>query len=134
MSREWKIASHPANLREVRKELEEFAKSVGLPEKAADDVGLVLNEALANIMRHGYGGAVDRPIVVQAEQIGDQFQLVIRDWGKPFDPAAVKKKALEDVSPGGLGLICMTKLMDDVNFERLADGMLLRMTKKIEGP
>jgi hypothetical protein len=28
-------------------------------------------------------------------------------------------------------MICIRKLMDDVTFERLADGMLLRMTKKL---
>ena len=130
-SREWKISSHPANLRQVRKELEEFAKSIGLPEKSAYDVGLVLNEALANIIRHGYGGAVDRPIVVTAEQIDSRLKLIIRDWGAPFDPAAVKRKTPDELSPGGLGLICMSRLMDDVKFERLPDGMLLRMTKKI---
>ena len=134
MSREWKIASHPANLRQIRKELEDFAKSIGLPEKSAYDVGLVLNEALANIIRHGYGGAVDRPILVQADRVGAHFELVIRDWGKPFDPALIKQKNLGELSPGGLGLLCMRRLMDDVKFERLPDGMLVRMTKKIKEP
>lgn len=131
MTRQWKITSHPANLRQVRTELEDFAKSIGMSETFAGDVGLVLNEALANIMRHGYEGAVDRPILVTAEQGDAELRLLIRDWGKPFDPAVVKKKRTDELSPGGLGLVCIRELMDDVKFERLSDGMQLRMTKKL---
>ena len=131
MTRQWKIESHPANLRLVRKELEDFAMSAGMTEARAGDLGLVLNEALANVMRHGYEGAVDRPILVTAEEGNGEVRLVIRDWGKPFDPATIKRKTLGELSPGGLGMVCIRKLMDDVNFERLPDGMQLTMAKKL---
>ena len=38
---------------------------------AVGDVGLCVNEALANVMRHAYGGATDRPIVIRAWREGD---------------------------------------------------------------
>ena len=131
MKMEWKITSNPANLREVRKAVESFAKSAGAPVEAADAIGLVLNEALANIIRHGYNDATDRPIIVTAEESEGKIELALRDWAKPFDPAKVKYKCDGELSPGGIGMICIRKLMDDVTFERLADGMLLRMTKKL---
>jgi serine/threonine-protein kinase RsbW len=131
MTKHWKITSNPANLRVVRAELEEFARTAGMDIESTHNVGLVLNEALANVIRHGYDGATDKPIVVTAENVGNNLELCIRDWAKPFDPATIKQKFLGELSPGGLGLVCMKKLMDDVHFERLPDGMLLRMTKKL---
>jgi serine/threonine-protein kinase RsbW len=131
MTRQWKITSNPAYLRIVRTELEAFAESSGMNVEKVHDVGLVVNEALANVIRHGYDGATDKPIVVTAQNIDNRFEVDIRDWAKPFDPAVIKRKYEGELSPGGLGLVCIKKLMDDVRFERLPDGMLLRMTKKI---
>jgi anti-sigma regulatory factor (Ser/Thr protein kinase) len=128
---ELKITSDPANLRDVRKKIETFAQSIGMAREMSDEIGLALNEALANVIRHGYDGAKDRQIVVSAERGDGEMHLVIRDWAKPFDPALVKPKIQEKLSPGGVGMLCIHSLMDSVKFERLADGMLLKMTKKI---
>ncbi|MGD0463652.1 MAG: ATP-binding protein [Tepidisphaeraceae bacterium] len=125
---ELKITSDPANLREVRKKVESFAQSVGISSESSDEIGLALNEALANVIRHGYDGATDRPIVVSVERGDGELHVFIRDWAKPFDPSAVKPKG--KLSPGGVGMRCIQELMDDVKFERLSDGMLLKMTKK----
>jgi anti-sigma regulatory factor (Ser/Thr protein kinase) len=127
---ELKITSDPANLREVRVKVEAFARAAGMPGEAADEIGLALNEALANVIRHGYDGATDRPIVVSAERGDGEVHVLIRDWAKPFDPALVKPKILDKLSPGGVGMLCIHELMDSVKFERLSDGMLLKMTKK----
>jgi serine/threonine-protein kinase RsbW len=131
MIRQWDIDSHPARLREVRRDLESFAVSSGMAEESSHAVGLVLNEALANIIRHAYSGAHDKPIRVTAEARGPEFKIQIRDWGKPFDPASVKRKNDDELKPGGIGLICIQKLMDEAKFERLPDGMLLTLTKKM---
>lgn len=128
---ELKITSDPANLREVRKKIEGFAQSIGMASGMSDEIGLALNEALANVIRHGYDNAKDRPIVVTAERGDGEMRLLIRDWAKPFDPALVKPKIQEKLSPGGVGMLCIHKLMDDVKFEQLADGMLLKMTRKM---
>jgi serine/threonine-protein kinase RsbW len=131
---ELKITSHPANLRHARVEVESFAKSIGMSSEMSDAVGLVLNEALANVIRHGYEGATDRPIIVSAERGDGELRLSIRDWAKPFDPSRVKPKYPGELKPGGLGMICIRQLMDDVKFEQLPDGMLLKMVKKMAKP
>ncbi len=127
---ELKITSDPANLRRVRKQVEQFARSAGLSPEMSDAIGLALNEALANVIRHGYDGATDRPIVVSAEHGDGEFRVFIRDWAKPFDPSRLKPKRCGELTPGGLGMVCIRQLMDDVKFERLPDGMLLTMVKK----
>jgi|HubBroStandDraft_1064217.scaffolds.fasta_scaffold60154_3 anti-sigma regulatory factor (Ser/Thr protein kinase) len=128
---ELKIDSDPANLRQVRTSIEEFARGAGLSQEASDEVGLVINEALANVIRHGYGGATDRPIEVTAAAETDGVRFTIRDWGKPFDPALVAKRKTGELKPGGLGLVCIKKLMDEASFSRLPDGMQLTMVKRL---
>jgi serine/threonine-protein kinase RsbW len=127
---ELKITSDPANLRQVRTQMEHFAQGNGWPRETCDAIGLVVNEALANVILHGYGGAKDRPIVVTAESVQGELSITIRDWAKPFDPSGVEPRHVGDLRPGGLGLLCMRKLMDEVEYERLPDGMLLKLIKK----
>jgi serine/threonine-protein kinase RsbW len=131
MTRQWDINSQPARVREVRRDVEQFAQSAGMPVEASHAVGLVVNEALANVIRHGYDGATDRPIRVTAEADERQFTIIIRDWAKPFDPATIKQRREDELKPGGIGMICIRKLMDDAKFERLPDGMQLTLTKKL---
>jgi serine/threonine-protein kinase RsbW len=135
---ELQFHSDPAFLRPVRLELEEFGRNAGLSSEQADQIGLVLNEALANVMRHGYGGAKDKPIRVTFDRQGaesqTQVRVEIRDWAKPFDPAklptAPPPTDVEQIKPGGLGLHCMRMCMDQVTFTPQPDGMLLTMVKK----
>src|SRR5687768_4648384 len=79
------VDSDPAKLGEVRKRIEAFALAAGLSERGAADLGLSVNEAMANVIRHAYSGATDRPIIVTAD-VDDldavQVRVRIRDWGK----------------------------------------------------
>lgn len=144
---ELNMLSDPAALRPSRLALEEFGREAGMDQQRTDEMGLVLNEALANVMRHAYGGATDKPIHVTFEWQGDgpagQIVINIRDWSKPIDPSklemAAKARAAappdpDEVRPGGLGLICMRRMMDQVTFTPQPDGMLLTMSKKISAP
>jgi len=57
-----RMKSDPAAFAEVRRTVEATARDLGLGPKQVDELGLCVNEALANITRHAYGGAVDQPI------------------------------------------------------------------------
>lgn len=127
---ELKIASDPATLHDVRLQIETFVAGCGGEKQCCDDVGLCLNEALANVMRHAYRGATDQPIVIEVEDIGDQVRILIRDWGRSFDPAVLKDRQHDPLQPGGLGMICMNQLMDRVQYLPQEKGMLLTMVKR----
>ncbi|MGA2230748.1 MAG: ATP-binding protein [Tepidisphaeraceae bacterium] len=139
---EMKITSDPGDLRPARLALEQYAANAGMAAQHVEEVGLVLNEALANVMRHGYGGAHDKPILltfaVRGQGPAAELLVQIRDWAKPFDPAKLPKEPPpvdpDRIQPGGLGLLCMRRMMDLVNFIPQTDGMLLIMTRKIAAP
>jgi len=109
--------------------IEQFCADVGFDAKAAGEVGLVVNEAVANIIRHAYRGAAGKPIVVDADFADSTVRIRLRDWGSGEDPSLRPEKT-DPLTPGGLGLVCMRRLMDELKFEPQKDGMLLVMSKK----
>jgi len=128
-----RIESDPANLKPARQTVEDYALSAGFSREDVDELGLVVNEAIANVIRHAYAGATDRPIEVTASIEGDQsdeLHVGIRDWGSGVDPSCLIPKEKDPLVPGGLGLICMEKMMDECHFVSQPDGMLLKMMKR----
>jgi anti-sigma regulatory factor (Ser/Thr protein kinase) len=127
------VSSDPANLAPVRRACEAFCRSHGLDDCAVADVGLCVNEAMANITRHAYGGATDRPVVVTVESLEGNtgIRLAIRDWGSGFNPLTLPPRERNPEQPGGLGLICLRQLLHDAKFEPQPDGgMVLTMIKR----
>jgi len=124
------VSSDPANLASVRRACEAFCVECGLGDAAACEVGLVVNEAMANITRHAYDGAYDKPVSVacDCDAAEGAVTITLRDWGSGFNPASVRPKQ-DPMQPGGLGLVCIRSLMDEVQYVTQPDGMLLRMAK-----
>ena len=58
----------------------------------------------------------------------------LRDQARPFKPGKISppdtKTPLEDRPVGGLGLLLMHRLMDEIRYETLPDGNLLTMVKR----
>jgi anti-sigma regulatory factor (Ser/Thr protein kinase) len=127
---ELRFASDPANLAGAREAIERLALAGGLDATSTGEVGLSVNEALANVMRHAYGGATDKPIDVAAWWQDDTLIVTIRDWGNGINPEAQPEKRHNPLKPGGLGLICIRKLMDEIKFAPQPDGMLLTMKRR----
>ena len=124
-----KITSDPATLAQTRRAVEMFAAQCGFDETARGEIGLVVNEALANVMRHAYQGASDQPIELSAHKTDDGIHLTVRDWGLGVNPLDLPAKKHDPMKPGGVGLICMRQMMDDVQFQKQPDGMLLSMSR-----
>jgi anti-sigma regulatory factor (Ser/Thr protein kinase) len=128
-----KIPSDPANLAEVRRAVEKLCAQSGVDQRGCDEIGLCVNEAMANVIRHAYGGRIDRPIEVAVDATGAVVRIRIRDWGSGVVPTDLPPAAgdCEVLKPGGLGLICLTRMMGQVVFTPQPDGgMLLEMVRK----
>jgi anti-sigma regulatory factor (Ser/Thr protein kinase) len=81
-------------------------------------------------MRHAYRGAVDRPIVLWAQVVDEQLRISIRDWGDGTLPPAAPRRMQDPLTPGGIGLICLHELMDQVEYFPQDEGMLLVMSRR----
>ncbi len=124
------LTSEAKHIAGVRKTVEAFAVSAGLGPAAVADLGLVVNEALANVIRHAYQGRAGEPISVSADCDSSQVTVRIRDWGNGVNPAALPLRAHDPSMPGGLGMICLRTLMDRAEFTPQPDGMLLTLSKR----
>lgn len=111
------------------------AEAAGLDARALYQVELAVDEACSNIVEHAYGGEGHGDIEVTCRINSDGLTVMLRDYGRPFDPTGVAPPdlhaSLEDRDLGGLGLYFMRQLMDEVHFEFTSDsGNLLTMVKR----
>jgi serine/threonine-protein kinase RsbW len=127
-----KVTSDPANLAAVRKQVEALAALTGFAEKAIAEIGLCINEAMANIIRHAYQGRTDRPIQLDASASPRELSVVIRDWGNGVDPTRLPCRPYDPLEPGGVGLICLGQWMDEVTYSPQPDGMVTTLKKKLQ--
>jgi serine/threonine-protein kinase RsbW len=130
------VTSETANVSAVRRAVEAYSAAAGFDETEAGQIGLVINEAVANIIRHAYHGQSGRPIELTAESLPDgshgmSMRLRLRDWGDGADPEKARKRDYIAGQPGGLGLVCLRGFMDEVEFAPQPDGgMLLTLVKR----
>jgi len=125
-----RVTSDPANLAGVRKSIEQFAAEQGFGPDAVAEVGLVVNEAMANVIRHAYNGQTDRPMHLSADADPRQLTIRLRDWGNGVDPSRLGRPEHDPLNPGGVGMVCLKKWMDDITFTRQPDGMLMTMIRR----
>jgi serine/threonine-protein kinase RsbW len=124
-----KILSDPANVAQARRAIEMFAAQCGFDDTARGEIGLVVNEAIANIIRHAYHGQNDQPIELSAKKTSAGIRIELRDWGIGVNPFDVPPPKRDPMKPGGVGLICIRQMMDEVEYLKQPDGMLLALSR-----
>lgn len=101
---------------------------------------LAVDEAVTNIIEHGYDPGTEGVIEVEIEAVEEQFKVVLRDSGRVFNPESVPNPDMQQhVKAGrkkGLGIFLMRQVMDEVRY-RFKDGVkneltLVKYTKYIE--
>lgn len=125
-----RVTSNTAELAPARRQLEAFAASHGFDDAAVAAIGLCVNEAMANVIRHAYRNQPDQPIELTATVVDDQIEIGLRDWGSGIQPGPLPEHKVDPMNPGGLGLICLGRLMDRITFTPQQPGMLLEMSKR----
>lgn len=113
------ILSRPELLAPVRALVNTMAAHEGLDDLAACHLVLAMDEALTNVIRHGYDGDPDGRIWISIStlQDGAGIRVEIEDRARTVDPESLQSRDLEDVRPGGLGMHLMRTLVD--RFEHL---------------
>lgn len=139
------IMSNPLYLSGTREMVAGVARRLGFTEEVCSQMALAVDEALCNVIRHGYGRAADRPIWISvypqpaAGAVGpwgdsclpEAIRIVIEDEARQVDPAVIKSRDLDEIRPGGLGVHIIQTVMDSAVYERRSgSGMRLTMVKR----
>jgi serine/threonine-protein kinase RsbW len=130
------LPSDPSMLCVVRGAMERLTEEFGFSPAEVRSVTRAVDEALTNIMRHSYGGAVDRRIELSCTRIAkgrkasaEGFEVRLIDYGPKIDPAKLRGRRLDEIKPGGLGLHFIRQSMDIVEFRRTKGANVLRLVK-----
>jgi serine/threonine-protein kinase RsbW len=102
--------------------LEAACLAHGVPPEEIDRLDLCLNEALANVITHGKAPS---PISLHLQVSRHEATLTVADSGAAFDPLVAPQKpapkALQEATPGGLGLLMIRKFSDAQHYHH-SDG------------
>jgi anti-anti-sigma factor len=116
------VASEPEALAPVLRAIEGILRSRDVPDDTIHDCVLVLEELLANVLMHAYGGQRGRVAYVEVRLPPDAIQIRIEDTGPAFNPLAAPEPDLEaavaDRPVGKLGLVLVRRLVDRWEYAR----------------
>lgn len=132
---ERELPSDPSILPEVRERVREWCEQRGWSEHQIGEIVLAIDEALSNVIRHGYRGRPDAQIklkvlALDAPAPNSGMRVEIRDFCENVDLGKICGRDLDDVRPGGLGVHLIHAMMESVSY-RYAEGggVLLTMEK-----
>lgn len=130
------IPSQTERLSDVREFVADLARAHGFAEDDINKITIAVDEACTNIIKHGYNYSPDNTIEIEIIRKGSDFEIVISDKGKQFDPQAIQTPDMKDYLThyrrGGLGVYLMKRIMDKVEFDLHRDKNVLRMIKTLQ--
>lgn len=127
------IPAHVQHLPGVRSFLARLAKKYRLSQSELNALTISVDEAITNIIRHGYGNLVPGTIAMNVNI--DRHRLVVEliDQGISFDPNQVGDPNIPHYvqvrKKGGLGIFIIRKFMDDIQYSTINQENTLRLTK-----
>jgi serine/threonine-protein kinase RsbW len=128
----------PATIEEVERIVSfvgGFVSKAGLAADQAGRLELAIEEWVVNLCTHAYAGR-DGEIEVAVREGSGELLIEIIDEGPPFDLTASAEPdltlPLADRKPGGLGLVLIRRMVDEVRYRR--DGERNVITLRVGTP
>jgi serine/threonine-protein kinase RsbW len=138
MDRTIEIHSSTELLSDVRRFIASAARDAGFTDDAIASIELAVDEACTNIIKHAYrydaAGRIRISVSRQSPAAGPaRFVITIIDNGRRFDRdswhAPDMPEYFRRLKPGGLGIMLMTKLMDEVTYGDDGPSNSIRLVK-----
>ena len=113
---------------------EELAEKLHVSPETRYAIHLCLEEALANIVLHGYRNEAGRPIVIRSCVTRQWLYFEIDDEAPPFAPPAAESSpeprsdlTLESIQPGGNGIPLLRRFAGSLDYTALPNGNRLTL-------
>ena len=135
MKRELTFKNEEQELNRVAEFMESVCDELQLDMHVAMKLQVAMEEMVTNVIFYAYPEGTSADITLSAESDGRELTFVLSDTGKPFDPTT-KEDADLDVNPmdreqGGMGILIVKNIMNEVSYQRLGDMNQLTMKKKL---
>ena len=114
-----------------------LARLGGIDAARIEDLKSAVAEACINAMQHGNKWRPEARVIVSLNLRDDRFIVSVTDQGAGMTDVpeypGIAKIIEENVSPRGLGVFMIQKLVDEVRFNQTADGghkMIMEIKRK----
>jgi anti-sigma regulatory factor (Ser/Thr protein kinase) len=106
----------------------------GVPGDIICKLALALEEAVTNVIHYAFATTPPPHRIAVELAIGaDRLSALVMDNGRPFDPCVAPEPEtnlpLEQRDPGGLGVCLIRRMVDRVDYGRVAGENRLRLEK-----
>lgn len=135
MHHQFKTSCAKEKLREIRTFVSEVLTDMGMSENDAHKVILAVDEVCANLIIHSNSCDATEKLELFVEDLGDHkvtFEII--DHGKGFVYENYQEPNLEEIikkrKKGGLGIMLVRNIMDEVEFKIEKNRNICRMMKK----
>jgi anti-sigma regulatory factor (Ser/Thr protein kinase) len=116
--------------------LDDAAEPFALPSKMLDGMHVALEEAVMNVVMHGYQDDAGGDIMVRLRIEADAAVLQVENHGPAFNPVAAlqtaKPVSFADDDIGGLGLKLLRHFCKDISYAREMDNNRLTLRFPIQ--
>ena len=135
MKRELTFKNEEQELKRVAEFMETVCYELQIDMHVAMKLQVAMEEMVTNVIFYAYPEGISADITLTAESDGEVLTFVLSDSGKPFDPTA-KEDADLDVNPmdreqGGMGILIVKNIMNEVSYQRVGEMNQLTMKKKL---
>lgn len=107
----------------------------GLDDATAAKVSIAVDEAVTNVILHAYHGEMNHAVELDLRFTGAALEINIHHTGDGITDAQVNlpdpKEYVKHPRKGGLGLLLMSRFMDEVHFGDVSGRSVVRMVKRI---
>lgn len=115
--------------------VEEFCRDHGIPQRESNSINIALDEILSNVIHHAYADSGVHDIDIALSSVAGEISVEIEDDGTPFDPTTVPaptlKGSLIEREVGGLGLVFVRALIDQIAYQRVGGRNRLKLCRQI---
>ena len=136
MKRELTFKNEEQELMRVAEFMESVCDELQLDMHVAMKLQVAMEEMVTNVIFYAYPEGTIADISLTAESDDKELTFILSDTGKPFDPTA-KEDADTETNPmdreqGGMGILIVKNIMNEVTYQRLGDMNQLTMKKTLQ--
>ena len=118
------FAARATELRRMSEWFRRFAEETSVPQDAALDFELCLNELMENLVRHGCGDGCEHELSLTLEREPKALTAILEDDGAQFDPTSFvqrpdeSRETVAGLSIGGWGIPIVRSFTSAMRYER----------------
>ena len=135
MSREITFTNKMDEVTRIAQFIDEVCEELGLDFATVSAIQLAIEEAVVNVIEYAYPDKVDEKSSLTVTAADGEIVFVLSDSGVAFDPTLAQEPDITlpaEARPiGGLGIMLVKRIMNEVAYERIDGQNSLKMVKHI---